>query len=53
MANFRNSFSNFDEEGDAETPFCMHNVFFALQTSDYSTIKLYKLTDYSQKVLSK
>ena len=31
----------------------MHNVSSALQTSDYSTAKFYRLTDYSQKILSK
>ena len=29
----------------------MRNVSFALQTSDYSTARLYRLTDYNQKIL--
>ena len=31
----------------------MHEVSFALQASDYSTVKLYRLTGYSQEILSK
>ena len=29
----------------------MHNVSFALQTSDYSAVKLYRDTDFSKKIL--
>ena len=45
MAKFPNFFQTYDEEEDTKTTFCMHNVSFALQTSDYSTVKLYRLTE--------
>ena len=45
-------FQTYNEE-ETKTSFCMHNVSFALQTSDYSAVNLYRYTDCSQKILSK
>lgn len=42
----------YDEEEDTKPSFCMDNVPFTLKTSDYDTVKLYRIIDYGQKILS-